>query len=232
MSVTIELNTSGFELAFARYVQGTGRDAEQAARMATRIFMRNVVAITPPGDGAQASDRAALTKADERRGRASILGDLARLFVSVRLRGKRPEEWPDVAGLHRHAFITGKTPGKRIKRVGNPKYVDQAKVKALTRALFAKIGRLAASWLAGAEMAGAKGMPAWVKRHGMRGRGSITPPGEPKFYFEAINPDVPTAIAAELDRRIGYAAFYTGKNLDRQLQAVLTRRAAQFHRAA
>ncbi len=228
--VALRVETIGFQTAFQNYVQGTGRDAEQAALMASRIYMRNIIAITPPGDGAQSSDRAALTKEDERRGRASVLADLSHLFIGVRLKGKRDEEWPDVAGLHRHAFITGKVPGKRIKRVGNKKYVDQRKLKALQKALFAKIGRLAAHWLRAAEAIGAKGIPAWVRRHGVRGGGSRTPPGAPRFRLEAINPAVPSAILGELERRISYAETYTANNLKRQLEAVLARQAARFRR--
>lgn len=229
----LTLDTSGFSLALQRYVTLTGADAEAAAVRASRTYMRYLLAITPPGDGRQQGERAALTKADERRARASIDADLARLFIGVRLRGKREEQWPDVAGLHRQAFISGKTPGKRIKRVGPVKYVDQRKLRALARDLYAAVGRLAANWLAGLAATGSlAGAPAWVKRHGVGGFGQRTPPGAPLFRLEAANPAVPSAIAAELDRRGGYASLYTQKSLERQLQAILARRAAAFNRAA
>lgn len=229
MSVALTVDTSGFTLALQKFVTLTGADAEKTALRASRTFMRNVIAITPPGDGKQASDRAALTKEDQRRAQASVRADMAHLFVPVRLKGKRPEEWPDVAGLHRQAFITGKTPGKRIKRVGPAKYVDQRKYKARLAELLTHIGRLAAHWLAGlAEVGGLSAAPAWVKRHGPRGYGKKTPPGAPVFRFEAANPLVPTPIAAELDRRLVYAARYTAAGLDRQLAAILQKRAAEF----
>lgn len=232
MGATLTIDTSGFSQALQKFVTLTGSDAEKSALRAARTFMRNVIAITPPGDGKQASDRASLTKQDQYRAQASIRSDLAVLFAGVKLKGKRKEQWPDLAPIHRQAFITGKTPGKRLKRVGNVRFVDRSKLKTLERALFARVGRLAANWLAGAMAIATTGIPAWVKRHGSRGIGKVTTKGAPVFRFEAANPAVPDKIAAELDRSLGYAARYTAADLDRQLSAILAKRAAEFNRAA
>ncbi len=232
MSTTVTLDTSGFTLSLQRFVTLTGADAEKAALRYSRVFMRYVIAITPPGDGKQGGQRAALTKEDEYRARRAIEADLARLFIPVRLKGKRAEQWPDVAGLHSRAFFAGKTPGKAIKKMGPAKYVDERKVKALQRDLFSRVGKLAAHWLAGALAIATTGIPQWVKRHGPRGRHELTQPGAPVYRFTALNTGVPDKILGELDRRMGYAAGYTSRQMNDALAAILARRAEQFNRAA
>lgn len=229
--VAIVVDTPDFTRTLQRYVQGTRMDAEQAANRAAAIFMRNAIAITPPGDGKQTGQRAALTKQDQYRGNASIRADLAKLFVPIRLKRKRPEEWPDVAGLHRQAFITGKTPGKSIKRVGNKKYVDRAKLKTLERHLLSLVGRLAAYWLRAADLVKATGIPAWVRRHGIRGGGTLTRKGDPRWQFVAWNPAIPAPLIAEQARRMAYAERYTERALRANLEAVLAKNAARFNSA-
>lgn len=232
--VSLVLDTSGFSRSLNRYVTLTGADAEKAARRASAIFIRNIIAITPPGDGAKGSDRAALTKEDQRRGQHAILGDLAKLFAPVRLKGKRKEENPDVDGIHRQYFISRvgstKRPARKLKGL-KPIFADEKKVRALKKKLFSHVGRLANYWIAAADRVGVKA-PAWVRRHGSKGFGSITPPGAAKFRFEAAHTHFPSKVLAEMDRRMTYADKYTARALEDNLKAILAKRAAQFNRAA
>lgn len=227
--VALTVETAGVQAALQDYVQGVGGDARAACRRAGVMLARNELAITPPGDGLQAGQRATLTKQDQRRGQAAVRGDLGRLFTGVRLKGKRREQWPDVAALHRAAFIAGKTPGKPIRKPGLQKFVDVRKLRALEKALFARVGKLAAHWGAGFRALGAAGLPAWVRRHGARGDGRLVE--TPTLWrFTMANTAVPSGLLGDMERRSRYAEQYTARALRDNLQAVLARRAAAFNR--
>lgn len=227
--VALVVETAGVQHALQDYVQGVGGDSRVVCKRAGVMLARNYLAITPPGDGLQAGQRAVLTKEDQRRGQLSILADLARLFTGVRLKGERKEQWPDLAALHRSAFVQGKIPGKPIKKMGPQKFVDQRKLRALQKTLFAKVGRLAAYWSAGFAALGAAGLPAWVRRHGVRGEGRLEETAT-LWRFSMGNPAIPAGLMGDMERRARYAEQYTARALRDNLEAVQAKRAATFNR--
>lgn len=230
MSLKLTVETAGFQRQFRDYVEGVRVDSKKAALLASKIYARQLVGMTPPGDGAQ-SGTATLTKEDQRRGQNAIAGDLATLFIGRRLKNKREEQWPDVAGIHRAAFIHVKGAGRNFGRGTQKKYVDVRKLNALRRSLFANVGRLAANWMRAAGLVGVS-VPAWVSRHGGGGgQGSLKIEND-LFRFEAVNPSVPPFLVDDMVRREIDAQRNTGNALQRSLEAILQKRAAQFNRRA
>lgn len=239
MKLLITADVTPVQRSIERYAMACSLDFEAAAFRLTRGFMRRVIGITPPAQGKRGAG-GALTHADKKRGEQTIDADLAQLFVPVKLRGKRDEQFPDVAGLHRQRFIAAKKPGRLLKRGGpQPWYVDQRKLAALAKALKARGGKLASGWLAGADAVGATGVPAWVRRHGT-GRGNhklvvtlsrTSLARTHGFTFVAANTSVHPSLVPELDRRIGYALGYAAKAMNRETNAILAKRGQQFGRA-
>lgn len=222
-----------------RYAMATSLDFEYAALRLCRGIMRRVMGITPPAYGKR-GDGGALTHTDKKRGESAIDSDLSALFIPVPLKGLREEQWPDVAGIHGQIFRTAKRPGKRIRRGGRADYyVDERKLNALRKVLFARIGKLASGWLSGMEALKATGAPAWVRRHGnARGKHKLlvslsrtSMSRTHGFTFVAANTGVHPTLVPELDRRIAYATGYAANALNRETNAILAKRGQEFGRA-
>lgn len=231
MSVILTVDTTAFNAALKNLTLTSRRAAEVTFKRSVSSFTRRLIGITPPAKGERGA-RGVLTKEDQGRGNAAIGRDLRALFIGHKLKGKRKERWPDVAGIHRAAFQF-KRPGKPLKPAlpGGQKYdVDQKKLSALVKELFSHVGRLASGWLEGALKTGATGTPSWVSRHGTsRGSAEITARGG-EFGYVIINSDVPDIVLIELRRRVEYALAYETtamvKDMDGQSKAI----AAKFNR--
>jgi len=229
MSVYVRFQREGFQKSFNEFVIGTRGDAGDAGLLASKIYARQLVGMTPPGDGAQAG-KATLTKSDQRRGETAITRDLRSLFAAVKIKHKRLEQWPDVAGIHREAFIRVKGSGREFGRHTHRKFVDERKLRALQKSLFRGVGRVAAYWSRAAALVSVA-VPAWVSRHSGIGGGSLI--RRPDYFrFEAINPSIPPFLMADMIRREGYALSNTGRALEDSLRAILRKRSVNFNRAA
>ena len=230
MDAELQVDTTNFSAGCDQLHSVFQKDVQAVMLRGFRGFMRRAMGITPPAYG-ERGEGGALKHSDKKRGEQAILSDLSSLFIPVKLKGERKEQWPDVAGIHRRIFTTSKRPGKRLRRGGRADfYVDRIKLKALTKDLFDRVGRLAAGWLSGALAVKATGIPGWVRRHGTRG-------GRHRLVLDAYNTSltvahtsVPPFLVAELNRRMGYALHYTGNALMREADAIVAKRAARFGR--
>lgn len=207
------LDTASFGRSIATLSTLNQKTQAENLRRYARTTLSNpsgsgLLQITPPasvgvtGSAARAAGEAALQR------------DLARVFSPVKLTGKRREQWPDVAGIHRRLFIAYKRPGQPLKSDRSaPGYiVDERKVRALFQKLRRNIGKLASGWLASCQALGVRA-PAWVSRHGT-GRGAIIQKLTAPMYSIQMECYVPpNAPGDELQRRVPYALGYTSNRI-------------------
>ncbi len=193
----------------------------EAARQAARGFVRRVVAVTPPAsEGTTGLDA-------RRQGEAKIDRELQRVFVPVPLRGKRPEQYPDVYGIYRDQVLPRK--GKRglsPRPLTQRFHVDQAKFDALRASLVGQVGFLAGGWNAAADTLGVP-VPAWIARHG-RGNGTCEVEIEENRIRILISNNVGYARDVDgFDRRTAAALGYQADAFEREMEFLLEKSVAE-----
>lgn len=195
-----------FEQSLARYVAATKGDLREVLKNQARLFVQDVVQVTPPfSQGVNA------TKARQR-GEKSIKSNLNKLFIARPLVGSRKvthlfgktdvpglpytvkttEKYPDVEGIYRTEKKAAKgraVRGVRFSRQELP--VSLKKVRAIYTREKKKVGWLAGGWNAAATKLGSK-VPAWVKRH-------AAAPGAVSMRFSR------TKLSIRVENRVNYA---------------------------
>ena len=193
----------------------------EAARQAARGFVRRVVAVTPPAsEGTTGLDA-------RRQGEAKIDRELQRVFVPVALKGKRPEQYPDVFGIYQDQVLPRK--GKRglsHRPLTQRFHVDQVKFDALRASLVGEVGFLAGGWNAAAETLGVP-VPAWIARHGT-GHGTCEVLVEENRIRILIGNNVGYAKDVDgFDRRTAATLGYQADAIERELEFLLERSVAE-----
>lgn len=215
---------SGF---LQKYAMLTGRTFQDTMIRAAKGLTRHAIRITPPfsADGGPDAPHGSA----KARGAAAIERDLDIIFSPVRLKGKRKEriKGAEIVEIHRR-HLKNKPFGKPMRRFGGPYFVDRRKLSALATKLRSHVGRLAAGWLPAVTTTGATGTPGWVARHSARGWARLDLDGG-EMIFEAVNQPkfLPAKLAAEMDRRVDYAAGYQMKGMQRELSHLLMRDATK-----
>lgn len=155
--------------------------------------------------------------------RAISQGDLP--SAQAILRGSGTE----IAGLSIRAFDDGSlhdaSRNRSTGRVASrrPRLLVE-KARDLTRYIREKqrnVGTLASGFNSAAQQLGAKGVPAWVTRHGTRFSGFTVQAGPSSFYI-LIRDGVPFA-QADTVRRMAYVLRYRSSALDRQMPHIIRR---------
>lgn len=188
-----------------------------------RGAVRHIIAITPPASADGVAGGLDSSSAARRRGYAAISRDLNRIFVPVRLKGKRTERHslPDMVRIHTK-HLGYKRPGAKMRRYGGPYYVDKRKFRQLEITLRSHVGRLAAGWAPAATALGVK-LPSWIGRHGL-GRGTYEVQYQGGLmWLEAVNLASAHAPVEELRRRVPYAVEYALNDMRRQITHRLER---------
>ena len=237
----LRFRTEGLERAAREYAGRAGIEFEKAWSMATRGVIRNVIAITPPGQGERAkrstgeSLSAMLTGADKQRGISAVRRDLGLMFIGKPYQGKRSEQHPDPEADHRilvKLAPKGLRAGTQTSVGVVPLTVDIRKLQSLGMKLEGRVGTLASGWQPGAQSMGVT-TPAWIKKSG---QGSTTGPLNQagKFFFQMAANRVPDKLAGEMGRRIPYAMAYAQGDLERNTAGVARKAAlkAGFNYAA
>jgi len=224
IELRLEVNIAKFNATMYEYERKTGVDIGVIMDQAASGVARRVMGITPPAKGERGRD-GRLTKDDHKRGLASVGSDLDRLFAPVKLarNSGRKEEWPDVKGLHASTFAN-KRMGKPLRNplgFGKKYYVDERKFNALQKELRARVGRMAAGWLAACVKFKATGVPAWVSTHGVGGGANAPIIRQNYKGFIMTNTHVEREFAPEMDRRFGYAIEYQRKAIVSQMQRMI-----------
>jgi hypothetical protein len=235
MQALIKLDLGNFTAAVRDYAEATGRDLNEAALHGVKSFQRQLLALTPPGQGRKGGEEyqdAALRKEDQRRGEVAIMKDLARVFENKPVKGKRQEQWSDVDAVHLRLFIAANGQKLRLDKAGFYN-VDKRKLSRLIELLKSHVGRLVAGWSAGAGTLGIP-LPAWVARHSGRNPGTASLEMSPgHFRYEVSNTAVPPGVVErEMEARVPYAAQLAANSLNREIEKILARQSERFNRAA
>lgn len=217
--LTLKQTRNELERTLAAYGRVMQRDGAELLRRAFRNITRRVLAITPPSSAASMGEGMTLSRDAYFAGAARISRQMQNVLVPVRLKRKRRERHPDVAGLYR-GLVNSNDGRMRLKTqfVGRKHYVDIVKYRAVLKDRQARVGRMASGWAAAAGAAGLS-VPAWVSRHGgARGKVQSQLTG-PVMGLRATNfaPTASPAIRAELARRIPYAMAYERASMRRQI---------------
>lgn len=84
MDVSLSFDTLGFNSEMTRFIEETGREAGEVIRDQARLFVRDLIAATPPFGG-HTFDRRQESFNDQRRiGRARVEKDIRKKFISLR----------------------------------------------------------------------------------------------------------------------------------------------------
>lgn len=221
MDPITEVVSSG-TVPLLEYAVRTGRTIPETLKRAGKGTIRQVIAITPPATSAGVSGGLDSSSDAKARGARAIQRDLNRVFVPVRLKGKRREAVSGAEMVTIHArLLAQKRPGAPMKRDrGQPYYVDQRKFNLLEVKLASHVGRLAAGWLPAAE-ALALAVPQWISRHGL-GRGGYEAKFEgDEMFIKSTNNASPFAPIAETQRRVDYALVYQANAMRREMEFLL-----------
>jgi hypothetical protein len=200
-----------FERQLLRYAAATKRDMREILEDQARLFVTDVVNVTPPfSQGVNA------TKARQR-GEKSIKTNLNRLFIARPLRGTKKithlfgrtdvpglpyvvptqERYPHVDQIYRDEKKRAKgfaVRGMRFRQEQLP--VSLAKVRKIYAREKKNVGWLAGGWNRAAVTLGSK-VPAWVKRH------SAAPGAISKRFGRS-------KLSIRIENRVDYAAGVGG----------------------
>lgn len=230
-----------------RFAEVTRRDSGSVVRRAHKGVTRRVIAITPPAHAAVTGADQTLTREAYQAGAQRIARQMSAVMAPRTLKRRRTitqafgrplakpvtyrtkERIPDVAGFYRSQLAANRG-GTRFSlkgfkgRVG---YVSRAKFQTVLRGRQAAVGRLAAGWASAARFAGAP-LPAWVARHGTSGGNiTFTGMGGSRIVTRNFGVGLPSALRAELARRIPYAVRYQQAAMRREIDYLVYKRAAE-----
>lgn len=225
--VEISVDLSKFRLAANALRRATQRSGPEILLEGARGFTRRIIDITPPASAGVVGSAAFAA------GKAFIDRDLARIFTGVKLQHSRPEQFPDVEGIHARLFV-GKKPGRPIPtdRGRGQYYVDRVKLDGLREKLYSRVGFLASGWMAAASKLGVR-VQSWISRFGARGEIEVEtdPDGGSITITNFADPKAPVE---ELERRVPYALEYQASAMERKAKFLLDHniKAAGFDSAA
>ncbi len=229
MSFTAD--TSQLSAAIRRLSALNNKTQSENLRGVARTTLRNpqgtgIIDMTPPASPKTKGGAA------KKQGEAAIDRDLANVFAGVRGKGIGPRAPSDPDVIHRRLF-RGKRAGSPMRSdigKGNRYFVDLAALKELGRRLKARVGRMAATWMASANKLGVS-VPAWIARHGT-GPGSCTVElRAPRYQISMEALPLKGTPYAELERRVTIALGYSFERLKRAIagtQLVNDAKAAGF----
>lgn len=213
-----------------RYAFVMNKTFPEVMTRTARGLIRRGIAIMPPATAQGVAGGLDSGSEAKQRGFRAIERDLNKVFVPVRLKGRRKEAitGAEMVRIHQR-HLAHKRPGAPMRRDrAQPYYVDARKFTALATKLRSHVGRLAAGWMPAAQ-AVKQTAPAWISRHGLS-RGSVQMDLEgTSLYFRAVNhaPNAPAAIVSEAQRRVNYATAYQANAMNREMQHLLLKRAGE-----
>lgn len=163
MDISVTLDDGDFRQAMEEYDLHSKRSSGDVLKQQAKLFVRDIVSITPPGHAVGRSSSTGTTilgaAASKKAGESAVRSDLARTVFEARNGG-------DPATIHARAR------SKRTGRVPRSQRPAAARGVARYRALMlSRVGILASGWSAAARALGLS-LPAWISRHGTS-RGSV-----------------------------------------------------------
>jgi hypothetical protein len=221
MEPDLYVDSPTFDAAVRRLAMVSGRSFEAELSNQARLFVEDVIKVTPPFHAGKGQQSGAAKKAGEN----SVDRNLGRIFAEVDLVGSRRvthlfgrtdvpglpyvvparERATDVEGIYRQAKAGARSASKfRFSRQLN--YVDRRKVQAIRKREKARIGWLAGGWNKAAQRMGSSAA-AWVRRHGSApGQVEVMMGGGREWLVIRITNAVPYATkVGGIEKRVAFA---------------------------
>jgi hypothetical protein len=237
MEPDLYIDSPAFDAAVRRLAMVSGRSFEEELSNQARLFVEDVIKVTPPFHQGKGQQAGAAKKAGEN----SVDRNLGRIFAEVDLLGSRrvthlfgrtdlpglpyvvaePERRVDVEGIYRQAKAGARSASKyRFSRQQN--YVDRRKVAVIRKREKARIGWLAGGWNAAAQRMGSK-VPAWVRRHGSApGQIEVMMGGGREWLVIRLTNAVPYATkVGGMEKRVAFALRKREDAMKRNAQRIV-----------
>jgi hypothetical protein len=209
----MKLRAADLKHSLSQFASIAKREKKDAVRMVAKGFVKDIVAVTPPGSKDVEGKKA------QKQGEASIRLDLARIMVVPEkgaLKGPGPESASSV-----HKAQRNPSDGRVYAlRKGKRKPVDAAQLRALEKLLFSRVGFLASGWNSMAIRLGVN-LPAWVKRHGTKAGIVKVVETDTRFRIEGVNGTAYVGNVKDYLRRIDWTVGLQATKLENQCLAIL-----------
>jgi hypothetical protein len=208
MKVDLKIDDRAFRRSLNAFAANSRKTGQEILRSQAKLFVQDVVKITPPNRG----------KANRKGGEATIRADIRKIMRASNAK----DAVTDPADIH--SSYRNKSTGRVRRELKNK--IKVRNLAAFIKAEIEKVGILASGWNAAAARLGAK-LPAWITRHGT-GRGSI------RILLGALSMRIVLANAVKfvgnvkgLTRRVQSALDRRSKAMDRQLENFAVKQAAR-----
>lgn len=214
MSATFKFDTSKFERALKAFAAESRKSARDVLLSQAKLFVRDVVSVTPPNKDGKISPRAGVTM---------VRSDFKKIMRPVRLAKNNPavvhKRFRDKRGRVRADFRGN---GGRDRRwaVSKPR-LDSALKKKL-----ANVGMLASGWVAAARKLGAR-LPTWITRHGAKFGSVRIGLSRVGMSVRVVNSVPFVGNVTGMQRRVQWALNNRARQMDKQLEAFALKRAAR-----
>lgn len=204
MSQEFKLNTQAFMEAVVRFMANSKRDAVTVMKQQAKGFIKEVIAITPPGGPNVTAGKA------RQRGATNVKADILKV-----VRGVKPEraQQHDIASLVESKRIRGRVVHRSDTRITVP----ADKLKAYIKAKQQRVGFLASGWNVAAAKLGLK-PPAWIWRHQAPGAVDIRV-SDKDIVIRATNQVHYASQISRLRDRLQQALNMQRQKIERQLKA-------------
>lgn len=197
--------------ALARFLQGSKRPKSVVMKQQAKLFVRDVVKVTPPNKDWKYSPKG---------GQKTIRNDLAKIFRPS------PKGIGSPSGVHKdHRGRDGRV-RSRLKTATADNRIKVANLAGYLKTVLAKVGILASGWNAAAKGLGLT-LPAWINRHG-------TKYGSVKFLNSATSGKIVITNGVRfsgdvkgLDRRVQWALDNRARQMDKQMDDYAVKKAAK-----
>lgn len=208
MKVDLKIDDRAFRRSLNAFAANSRKSGQEILRGQAKLFLQDVVKITPPNKG----------KANRKGGEATIRSDIRKIMRASRAR----DAIDDPAQVH--ARHRSKSTGRVRRELKNK--VRVRNLAAYIKSQVALVGILASGWNAAAARLGAK-LPAWVTRHG-NSRGSV------RISLGALTIRIVLTNAVKfvgsvkgLNRRVQSALNKRSRAMDRQVEHYAMKQAAR-----
>lgn len=212
MEIKLKFDTSKFDRAFARFLEGSKRNGEMVLRDQARLFVRDAASVTPPNVNG---------KFRKGLGVSAVKRDIAKIMRPVTLakndpvqvhRKFRTKRGRIKIDLRNNATTSRKR--KAGKKLDGRFAVSKPRLDDFRKKRVDRVGMLASGWVAAAKKLGTR-LPEWITRHGRRFGGV-------RVFLSR------TGISVKVWNSIPYIGGIEG--MERRVQWALNNRARQINK--
>lgn len=237
--VRIEVNTAVFVSAIERRFENSKKTWSTFFREQTGLLVKKIALVTPPGKPVKVSqmgETGGSFSSNKKRGEARLRKNIWQIFTTKQNKLNVPGRY--LSRAEKQTIVQQNSQLSSMKEVHDrmrnrrgginsgqsPFFVVEANaIKRYFKYRKQRVGYLAGGWIPAANKLGAKGLPAWIKRHNSPGTVKLTV-GFSQVIFEAQNN---VGFAGDIDRmqdRIQWACSLATSDLMKQIAKYENRR--------